>query len=345
MLIDEICEIAGLAEAAIEAAKTQDDLDTGRAVAFGRKSRLAEIRRSLAGAPAELRPALGKALGDANRRVEASYERRSEAIRAELESGLLVEGRLDLTLPGRRVRHGHSHLISRVIEEMCDVFTAMGYRIASGPEVETDWYNFEALNIPAWHPARSEMDTLYVDTGYIGTGDRETDCGEEPQTLLRTHTSPVQIRLMESTEPPLYHVMPGRVFRNETVDATHAAQFHQIEGLAIDSDITFGDMAGTIEYFCHEFFGPGYDVRLFPDFFPFTEPSAGLEVWWKDHWLEIAGCGMVDPNVLGHVGYDPEQWQGFAWGFGIERVAMLRYGIDDIRHFYNNDVRLLEQFT
>lgn len=337
-----IGEIDSVSDEAIAAMRTAEDvaaLDAARAVAFGRKSRLTEIRKGMADTPSEAKPVLGKALGEANARVEAEYDARLAVLERERAAAMLESERLDLTLPGRRVRHGRRHVITRVIQEMCDVFLSMGYQVASGPEVETDWYNFEALNIPAWHPARSDMDTLYVESGSGGTGD------EEAQTLLRTHTSPVQIRLMEVTEPPIYHVMPGRVFRNETQDATHSAQFHQVEGLAIDRDITFGDMAGTIEHFCHEFFGPGYDIRLFPDFFPFTEPSAGLEVWWGDRWLEIAGCGMVDPNVLRNVGYDTEVWQGFAFGFGIERIAMLLYGIDDIRTFYSNDIRFLEQFV
>lgn len=329
----------------IERAGDFEALDAARSTVFGRKSRLTEIRRGLAEAPPDVKPVLGKALGEANRRVETACDARRSVLDLAREAEMLGRERLDLTLPGRRMRHGHRHVITRVIREMCDVFLSMGYRVAAGPEVETEWYNFEALNIPAWHPARSEMDTLYVDTSGTGGTDADRVPDATEATLLRTHTSPVQVRLMESTQPPLYHVMPGRVFRNETQDATHSAQFHQVEGLVVDSDVTFGDMAGTIEHFCHEYFGPGYDIRLFPDFFPFTEPSAGLEVWWEDKWLEIAGLGMVDPNVLRNVGFDPETWQGFAFGFGVERVAMLRYGIDDIRTFYNNDVRFLEQFV
>jgi phenylalanyl-tRNA synthetase alpha chain len=336
-LIAAIDAVAEEAESAVVAADDVTSLDAARQIAFGRKSKLSAIKRSMPDLPGDVKPQIGRRLGEVNARLEALLAAR-EAVLAEVaEAELLAAERLDLTLPGRRARHGHRHLVNRVIDDFVDTFVAMGYSVSSGPEVETDWFNFEALNFPEHHPARNTQDTLYVDTGVQPAHRRD-------ETLLRTHTSPVQIRLMQSTEPPLYSIMPGRTFRRDTVDATHGAQFHQVEGLAIDRDITFADMAGTLEHFFHSFFGDGFDIRLFPDFFPFTEPSAGVEVWWQDRWLEIAGCGMVDPNVLRAVGYDPEQWQGFAFGFGVERIAMLRYGVDDIRLLFDNDLRVLEQY-
>ncbi|MBX7158925.1 MAG: phenylalanine--tRNA ligase subunit alpha [Acidimicrobiia bacterium] len=339
-ILAEIEDIATLAVDAIRDAGDPDALEAAKAAVYGRKSRLTEIRRSIGSLPKAAKPAVGAALNKINERIDAAIADRAAVFAAAAEQRLLESEALDLTLPGRRRRMGHRHVITKVFQEIADVFVGMGYRIAEGPEVETAWYSFDALNIPPTHPARLGMDTIYVDHP-AGTAAAAT----EGEVLLRPHTSPVQIRLMETEPPPLYYIVPGRVFRNDTVDATHASQFHQIEGLAIDRDLSFGDLAGTIERFCHEYFGPGFDIRLFPDFFPFTEPSAGLEVRWGESWLEIAGCGMVDPNVLEAVGLDPEQWQGFAWGFGVERIAMLRYGVPDIRWFTDNDVRFLERFT
>ena len=328
-------EIAAGAAGARAAAADLDALERVETSVFGRKSRLGEIRQKMGALVDADKPTVGRALGETNARLREAVDARRAELESSVGAGRLAVETLDLTLPGRRRRLGHRHLVTRVIDEFCDVFRGMGYCIAEGPEVETDYYNFEALNMPVGHPARSMWDTLYV----AGESREESE-----RLLLRTHTSPVQIRLMEKSAPPIRHVMPGRTFRRDTLDPTHSPVFHQVEGLAVDHDVTFGDMAGTLERFCHEYFGAGVDIRLHPDFFPFTEPSAGIEVWWKDRWLEIAGCGMVDPNVLGHVGYDTELWQGFAFGFGVERVAMLRYGIDDIRVFFENDVRFLEQF-
>jgi phenylalanyl-tRNA synthetase alpha chain len=225
-----------------------------------------------------------------------------------------------------------------------DVFIGMGFTVAEGPEVETDWYNFEALNIPASHPARGMWDTLYV------------DLGEPESTLLRTHTSPVQIRVMQGGEPPIYSIMPGRVYRRDTADASHMPVFHQIEGLVIDRGISFADLAGTLEAFTSAYFGGAIHSRLRPSYFPFTEPSAeydincifcegtGCRTCGQTGWLELGGCGMVHPNVFAAVGYDPDEWSGFAFGFGIDRLALMRHGVDDIRELYTNDTRFLEQF-
>jgi phenylalanyl-tRNA synthetase alpha chain len=234
--------------------------------------------------------------------------------------------------------------VTQCQRELEDVFVSLGYRVAEGPEVEDDWHNFEALNFPPGHPARAMQDTLYV------------DLGAPEQVLLRTHTSPVQIRLMQTQPPPIFAVMPGRTYRNETVDARHSAVFHQIEGLAVDRGLTFGDLAGTLETFTSAYFGKKVTSRLLPSFFPFTEPSAefaiscvfcdgaGCRVCSKTGWIELGGCGMVDPNVFLAVGIDPEEYTGFAFGFGLERMPMLRYGVEPIKTFFDNDDRFLSRY-
>jgi phenylalanyl-tRNA synthetase alpha chain len=262
---------------------------------------------------------------------------------AERAARLEVE-RLDLTEVMGSPDDGHIHLITQTRYELEDVFAGMGFAVAEGPEVEDDWHNFEALNFPPGHPARSSWDTFFV------------ELGNEEQVLLRTHTSPVQVRVMESQKPPIYSVMPGQCYRRETPDARHLAVFNQIEGLVIDKGITFGDLAGCIDTFTQAYFGPGIHARLRPAFFPFTEPSAEFEVVCffckgegcrtcsKTGWIELGGCGMVDPNVLTAVGIDPEEYSGFAFGFGIERCAQLRHDIDDMRVLLDNDIRFLTQF-
>ena len=259
-------------------------------------------------------------------------QRRALLGRAERNVQLSAEA-LDLTehfaAPGR----GKSHIVTQAWQRLEDVFVGLGFQVAEGPEVETDWYNFEALNMPPSHPARSMHDTFYVDHGQPGS------------TVLRTHTSPVQIRVMQNVAPPIYMIMPGRVFRNETTDATHLAVFHQIEGLVIDRGITLADLAGTIEAFTQAFFGAGFTSRLRPSYFPFTEPSAEFDIRTpKGDWLELGGCGMVHPNVLRAGGLDPEEWSGFAFGFGIDRMAKERHGVGDVREMYTNDIRFIEQF-
>ena len=256
----------------------------------------------------------------------------------------MVRDRLDLTLGGGEYRRGHLHPVTRIWRELEDVFVGLGYKVAEGPEVELDWYNFEALNFPPGHPARAMQDTLYV------------RLGEPEQVLLRTHTSPVQVRTMEAQKPPIYVVAPGRVFRRDTLDARHSPVFHQIEGLAVDEGITLGDLLGTIEAFIHALFGPNINARFLPSFFPFTEPSvefamtcvfcegAGCTVCSKTGWVELGGAGMVDPNVFEAVDIDPERYTGFAFGFGIDRVAQLLYGIDHVKNVWDGDVRFLRQF-
>ncbi|MHB8896959.1 MAG: phenylalanine--tRNA ligase subunit alpha, partial [Candidatus Geothermincolia bacterium] len=261
----------------------------------------------------------------------------------------LLRDAVDVTLPGRIRATGHEHILAQVIEEATDIFISLGYRVESGPEVEYDYYNFEALNQPPHHPARSLNDTLYIR--------RKDPFSEDPKDILmRTHTSPVQIRVMEKERPPLYVVSPGKAYRRDELDATHSPEFHQIEGFAVGPDITMGDLKGTLEAFARKLFGAGRAVRFRPHFFPFTEPSAEVDVSCFAcegagcglckgvGWLEIMGCGMIDPNVFSYVGYDPEEFSGFAFGGGLERMAMMKYNIDDIRIFFENDARFLRQF-
>ena len=254
-----------------------------------------------------------------------------EGVLSFQDKGADSNSRIDLTVPGRYPPLGHKHPIVQTMEDIIDVLTRLGYSIAEGPEIELDSYNFEALNIPKDHPARDMQDTFYV----------------SDDVLLRTHTSPVQIRVMEKQQPPVKIIAPGKVFRCDA-DVTHSPMFHQIEGLYVDEGLSFADLKGTLETFVHEIFGPEFRIRLRPSFFPFTEPSAEVDIAC-DHlaggeWLEVLGAGMVDPAVFEAVGYDPEKWSGFAWGLGVERVAMLRYGINDIRMFFENDIRMLQQF-
>ena len=245
---------------------------------------------------------------------------------------------MDVTLPLRRTERGTHHLLTQTVNEVCDIFRSIGYQIVEGPEIELAWYNFDALNTPPTHPARFESDTMYVEP-YDG----EARSGPD-ELLLRTQTSPMQPRFMEKNDPPVFVVVPGRVFRTDTWDATHSPVFHQIEGLAVSDSITFSDLKGTLAYFAKEFFGPEAKTRFIPHFFPFTEPSAEMMVWFNGSWLEMLGCGMVDPNVFEAVGYDSTAVTGFAFGMGVERLAMVKHDITDIRHFYDNDLRVLRQF-
>jgi phenylalanyl-tRNA synthetase alpha chain len=317
----------------IAGAATADALKEVDGALLGKRSDLLGWRKSLGGLEPDQRRELGLVLNELRSTLEAAVQaRRDELARSGRRVQLEAE-RLDLTERVERSAHGHLHPVTRAIQELEDTFVGMGFTVSEGPEVETDWYAFEALNIPTWHPARSMWDTIYVDLNEPGS------------TLLRPHTSPVQIRLMESQPPPIYSVMPGRVFRQETSDATHLAVFHQIEGLVIDRGITFGDLAGTIDAFTKAYFGDRFSSRLRPSYFPFTEPSAEFDIRTPDgSWLELGGCGMVHPNVLGNVGIDPEEFSGFAFGFGIDRLAGSRYGVSDIREMFSNDVRFLEQF-
>lgn len=297
---------------------------------LGKDSLLSDERKKLSTLSKDDKKSYGEKLNQVNKSITEKIIKSKQDFIEKKYSDLEDSEDEDVTINWVTKKGSHRHIISQVMDEVVDIFSSIGYKVAYGPEVETSWHNFDALNTPDWHPARYESDTLYTNTNL--------------ETLLRTQTSTVQIRHMENNDPPAYIVAPGRVFRSDQLDATHSPVFHQLEGLAIDKNLKFTDLKGTLEYFVKQFFGSDIETKFIPHFFPFTEPSAEVLVKWKNgEWLEILGCGMVDPNVLKHVGY-PEEFQGFAWGVGIERLAMLKYQIDHIKNFYDNDIRFLEQF-
>jgi phenylalanyl-tRNA synthetase alpha chain len=341
----ELGEIEAEARAGVEAAGTLAALEEAERAALGKRSRFSLLYQQIGRLEAPERKAAGERLHELRRRIEAVASERRSALEQAERAERMAADRLDLTevLPGEVA--GHLHLVTKVREELEDVFVGMGYEIAEGPEVETDWYNFQALNMHLDHPARSSVDTFFVELG-----------SADEAYLLRTHTSPVQIHLLERGELPIYAVAPGRVYRRDTPDATHLPVFHQLEALVIDHDVTFGDLAGTIDTFVHAIFGAEVSTRLRPAYFPFTEPSAEFEISCQicggagcrtcamTGWIELGGCGMVHPAVLEATGVDPEEWSGFAFGFGIDRLAIMRHEISDMRAFLENDVRLLRQF-
>ncbi len=330
----------------IEGAGSLEKLDAVEAKLLGRRSFITEQRRTLGKLDAADRPAAGARLNDAARQLQELVAARRLVLEEQAEERLLEEDRVDVTAARRRIAMGTNHLITQTIDQIADIFAAIGYQIADGPEAETAWHNFDALNTPWWHPTRLESDTMYLDYG---------DPADE--ILLRTHTSTVQVRTMETEPPPIHIIAPGRCYRTDTFDATHSPVFHQFEGLAVAEGITFTDLKGTLAYFAREYFGSERVIKLIPHFFPFTEPSAemhvscfacdgsGCRVCSNSGWLEVLGCGMVDPNVFDAVGYDPKAVTGFAFGGGIERMAQARHGIEDIRHFFENDIRVNEQFV
>jgi phenylalanyl-tRNA synthetase alpha chain len=314
-------------------ALTLDELRDLAADLLGKQSGLAAVKRQLGSLAPDDRRSVGQAVNEALGVAQAAHDERRSVLAAEVRRQQLEAERLDLTASTTRPRRGHLHPVTQAWQRLEDVFIGLGFRIVEGPEVESDYYNFEALNMGPGHPARSMFDTLFVDYGEPGS------------TVLRTHTSPVQIRAMQTLRPPLYVVAPGRVFRRDTPDATHMPVFHQIEGLVFDAGITFAHLAGTIQAFTEAFFGPGFNSRLRPSYFPFTEPSAEFDIERPDgSWLELGGCGMVHPNVLRAGGIDPEVYSGFAFGFGIDRMAKEFNGVDDMRELFSNDLRVLEQF-
>jgi phenylalanyl-tRNA synthetase alpha chain len=342
---DRLPEIESDGLARLQAAADPAALDEAEAAVLGPGSPIMEERRRLKEVPPEDRKELGRAINEVRESLIASLESRRAAVEAAAEAERLAAERIDITLPGRAPARGNRHLVRRVWDEIVDIFVALGYTVADGPEIETAYYNFDALNTPETHPSRFDSDTLYI------------EYGDDPEgVLLRTQTSPVQARYMEQHPPPVYIVSPGRTYRRDTVDATHTPVFHQMEGLAVDEGITFADLKGTLAYFADEFFGAGREVRFQPHFFPFTEPSAemhvscfacdgsGCRTCGNSGWIELLGCGVVDPNVLEAVGYDPAAVSGFAFGVGIDRLAMIRHGIPELRYFFDPDVRVLEQF-
>ena len=330
--------------ALIRAAETIEALEEARVALLGRKAPISSVQSSLGSLPGDARREVGRRTNEAFAELRSALEAR----RTEIEEGGDLErldaDRVDVTLPGRRLRGGSLHPLTIVEAEIVDIFTRMGYRVVEGPEVEDEWHNFDALNIPPDHPARTTMDTTFLDVP------------GHPELVLRTHTSPMQIRTMEGQDPPVYVIVPGRVFRNEDVTAKNMPVFHQVEGLAVDEGISFADLNGTLQTFYRELLGHEREVRLTPSFFPFVEPGCQVEVSCfvcdgsgcrtcaQTGWIETMGAGMVHPTVLENVGYDPERYTGFAFGGGYDRLAMIRFGIPDIRLLWENDVRFLEQF-
>ncbi len=332
-MIDELSRITTQARARIDSASSVDDLDDVARSTLGKKGSLKAFKKQLGTLDPDERKAVGQTVNDAITELTALADDRRHDLEKAARADRLEAERLDLTESLGESRRGHLHLVTQAIMELEDVFVGLGFTVAEGPEVETDFYNFGALNFPEGHPARDMYDTMYV------------DFGEQGKTLLRTHTSPVQVRVMQEQAPPIYSIMPGRTFRQDTSDATHLPVFHQIEGLVIDRGISLTDLAGTIDRFTKAYFGGDFDSRLRPSYFPFTEPSAEFDIILPDgSFLELGGCGMVHPNVLRNCGIDPEEFSGFAFGFGIERLATTKAGVDDLRELITNDVRFLRQF-
>lgn len=323
----QLNQLRAEAEDAIASADTLDAVETLRVNYLGKKGQLSQILKGMGKLDATERPKIGSLANQVKESLQQGLEqKRSDLNQAAITDQLAAET-LDVTMPGTYIPQGHIHPLNSTIDQALDIFVGLGYTIAQGPEMETDYYNFEALNTPPDHPARDMQDTFYL----------------PDSNLLRTHTSAVQIHYMEDHEPPIRIAAPGRCYRRDTEDATHAAVFHQIEILAVDQGLTFTDLKGTIKVFIEQMFGE-VPIRFRASYFPFTEPSAEVDVQWKGRWLEVLGCGMVDPNVLKNVGYDPEVYTGFAAGFGVERFAMVLHQIDDIRRLYASDLRFLRQF-
>lgn len=321
--------------AATESARDVAALDQVRVQYLGKKGEITSLMKNLGNVAPEDRPKIGAVINVAKDQVQDAINARKLALETAALNAKLASETIDVTLPGRAVQEGSLHPVTRTLERIEAFFSNAGYHVAEGPEVEDDFHNFEALNIPSHHPARAMHDTFYFDA----------------TTLLRTHTSPVQVRTMESQEPPIRIICPGRVYRCD-YDQTHSPMFHQVEGLLVDKGISFADLKGTIQQFLSVFFEKDLTIRLRPSYFPFTEPSAEIDIEWvietpegtKRRWLEVGGCGMVHPEVFRHVNIDPEEYTGFAFGMGVERLAMLRYGVNDLRLFFENDLRFLQQF-
>jgi len=331
----------------IQQASSAKELEQLRIEALGRSGSITALLRGLKDLPADERPRMGEQLNQLRRALEDALDARVDEVNRQAKGKALAEEKIDITLPGTRFERGHIHPLTLVVDEIVDIFLAMGFEIARGPDIEDDYHNFEALNIPKDHPARDMQDTFFVAGG----------------NLLRTHTSPVQIRTMESRKPPLQIIVPGAVYRHDD-DATHSPMFHQVEGFMVDQNIAFSDLKGVLTHVLRQIFNRDAGVRFRPSFFPFTEPSAEIDIQCvicggggtlpngqvcrvckASGWLEILGAGMIDPAVFKFVGYDPEEFTGFAFGMGVERIAMLKYGIDDIRLFFQNDLRFLRQFS
>ena len=306
----------------------KNSIDELRIKYFGRKGQVADLFTKLKDVAGDQKPRFGKLLNELRNELTNAFDERNKLAHTNSDSSQKTI--TDYSLPGYNFQSGSIHPIQQTLDEMKSIFKTIGFNIAYGPEIDDDWHNFGALNFPPHHPARDMQDTFFVDEA----------------TVLRTHTSNVQIHLMEEKQPPLRYIIPGKVYRNEAISFKHYCLFHQIEGLYVDQNVSFADLKGTVDYFLRKMFGENVKSRFRPSYFPFTEPSAEVDIWneQRQQWMEIVGCGMVDPNVFESVNYDPKIWHGFAFGFGVERIAMLKYKIDDIRLFYQGDVRFLEQF-
>jgi phenylalanyl-tRNA synthetase alpha chain len=332
-MIDEIRRIQEQGLALIAQASDLDAIAAAERSLTGKGSELLVLKKGLGQLDPEARRETGLVMNEASEAIRTAVAERRAELDALAQATRAQAERLDLTEVRAGRDAGHLHLVTQTIEELEDVFVGLGFTVAEGPEVEDDWHNFTALNFGQYHPARDMQDTFFVGLG----ADREV--------VMRTHTSPVQIRVMEGQKPPIYSVMPGRVYRNEATDSTHLAVFHQLECLVVDRGITFAHLAGTIDMFTKAYFGPGWNMRLRPAYFPFTEPSAEFDLQRPDGtWLELGGCGMVHPNVLANCGIDPEEFSGFAFGFGLDRLASSRQGVADLRELASTDIRFLEQF-
>ncbi|MDP2783748.1 MAG: phenylalanine--tRNA ligase subunit alpha [Sulfurimicrobium sp.] len=327
--MEKLEEILNQGLAAFAGIDNPADLEQVKARYIGKSGALTEIMKGLGKLTPEERPAAGARINQVKEQLEQALAARREAMREQQLQAQLAKEALDVTLPGRGTGRGGLHPVTRTLERIESLFHSIGFDVAQGPEIESDFYNFTALNIPENHPARAMHDTFYVDA----------------QHMLRTHTSPVQVHYMETNQPPLKIIAPGRVYRVDS-DATHSPMFHQVEGLWVDEDVSFANLKGVVQDFLQRFFErDDLQVRFRPSFFPFTEPSAEMDMSWNGGWLEIGGCGMVHPNVLKHVNIDSEKYIGFAFGLGVERLAMLRYGVNDLRLFFENDLKFLRQFS
>ena len=305
------------------------EIEELRSKYLGRKGDVASLFSLMGKASAEERPVLGQKLNALKEELSDLFEQKVSSVSKSQQNA--EDNAMDLTLPGKQPRMGSIHVLEHTLSEIKDIFKSIGFHVAYGPEVDDDYHNFTALNIPEHHPARDMQDTFFID----------------PKTVLRTHTSNVQIHLMETEDPPMRYIVPGRVYRNEAIGYKSYCLFHQVEGIYINEKVSFAELKGCLEYFVKQMFGPKKMMRFRPSYFPFTEPSAEVDMWDEERqqWMEILGCGMVDPTVLDNVGYDTNRWHGYAFGMGVERIAMIKYSINDIRLFYNGDVRFMEQFS
>lgn len=348
-LVEQLDKNYNEAIQALNKASHEEQVEAVRIQYLGRKGIITAILKQVKDLPPKEKPVVGQKANQIKNQLEQQIKQTKSSVASLKLEASLKETAFDYTLLPKLPLQGNKHLVSQIIEEVTQIFIGLGYQVAEGPEVELDYYNFTALNTPPGHPARSLQDTFYLK-------DVKDPKRPKEEVLLRTHTSPIQIRVMEKKKPPLYIIAPGKAYRRDVADPSHSPMFHQIEGLAVDKNLSFGDLKGTLEVFVKQLFGEDRAIRLRPHFFPFTEPSAevdvscalclgkGCRLCGGNGWLEILGCGMVDPNVLEGIGVDSEEYVGFAFGMGVERIAVLRYGLDDIRRLFDNDVRFLEQF-